>query len=81
MRYWSYNEPVGDEVVTKSEEEILQEYYPYWLGQMVKKLGLGAVIRNYTTQDCIDDWVVVNWAWESGNEQNQTEESSLNLLS
>lgn len=76
MRYWSYNEPIwdddgnitGDEVITKSEEDIIREYYPYWMARMVEKFGLAAFVRNYTKQDCIDDWLVVNWAWEVPNE-------------
>lgn len=78
MKYWTYTEPVWDDdgnivdavVTTRSEEQILREYYQYWMGQMVEKFGIDEVIRNYTTQDCIDDWVVVNWAWETDERGN-----------
>ena len=69
MRYWCYNEytedPDANPVVTKSEAEILHEYWPHWYGQMCKKFGKEHVDENYSFHDCLDDWIVVNWAWES----------------
>ena len=73
MRYWSYNEPVwdsdgniiGNEVITKSDDEIIKEFYPYWRGRMIEKFGEEIVDCRFSELDCIDDWVVVNWAWES----------------
>jgi hypothetical protein len=66
MRYWSYNEQTesGDTVVTVSEDEIINQYWPWWYGKMCEKFGREVVDRDYTKQDCIDDWVVVHWAWE-----------------
>lgn len=67
MRYFSYDEPDEDFnniVVTKSEEEIRKEYYPLWYERMCKKFGKEVVDRDYSFEDCLDDWVVVNWAWE-----------------
>jgi hypothetical protein len=74
MRYWCYNEydpgsPLADDnggyVVTLSEKEILDQYWNYWYGKMCEKFGKEHVNANYSVQDCIDDWVIVNWAWES----------------
>jgi hypothetical protein len=75
VRYFCYNEydpesPLANEetggyVMTKSEDEILYEYYPHWHEQMCKKFGREHVDKNYSFQDCIDDWIVVNWEWES----------------
>jgi hypothetical protein len=71
MKYWcygSFNELGNPVVVTLSENEIITQYWSYWYNQMCNKFGTEYVNQNYTKHDCIDDWVVVNWAWESGNE-------------
>ena len=68
MKYWCFNDYWLDEdgninsyIVTKSEEEILKEYYDYWC-QRMKEVGKEDQIH---PKDCIDNWVIVNWAWES----------------
>ena len=67
MRYYSYNE-MGDDgeniVVTKSEDDIRKEYWPYWYGKMCEKFGKDHVDDQYCFEDCLDHWFVVNWAWE-----------------
>ena len=69
VRYFSYNEYVDDpsinSVVTVSEEDVRRDYYPYWYDKMCKKFGKEVVDRDYSFEDCLDDWIVVNWAWES----------------
>jgi hypothetical protein len=70
MKYYSYNtyktDPSVDPYVdVKSEEEILLEYWDYWYGKMCDKFGKDNVDQNYCRLDCIDDWCVVHWAWES----------------
>lgn len=70
MRYYSYDQQVDpgllkNEVVTVSENEILDMYYDFWYDKMCQKYGKEKVDANFTHKDCIDDWVVVNWAWES----------------
>ena len=74
MRYYSYNEydpdsPLADEsggyVVTLSEEDICRNYYPYWYKKMCEKFEQSYVDQNYSFEDCLSDWIVVNWAWES----------------
>lgn len=68
MRYWSFNNYWLDEdgnmnslIVTKSEEEILKDYYDYWCKGMIASGKEDEICP----QDCIDDWVIINWAWES----------------
>ena len=74
MKYWcttvyDRNHPNADSdgghIETLSEDEILEEYYSYWSGKMIKKYGQEEFDKAYSKMDCIDDWVVVNWAWES----------------
>lgn len=71
MRYWSYNEMTedgfGNEVITLSEDEIIQQFFPYWDKKMIEKFGPDYQ-QNWSIQDCIDDWVVINWAWESNDD-------------
>jgi hypothetical protein len=73
MRYYSYNEydpgsPLADEtggyIVTKSEKEIRSEYWPYWYKRMCDKFSKFEVDRKFTFEDCLDDWIIVNWAWQ-----------------
>lgn len=71
MRYWSYNDYWIDEdevmhsfVATKSDEEIINEYYEYW-SQKVKEAGKEELICE---ENCIEDWVEIHWAWESKND-------------
>ena len=67
MRYYSFNEFDEEKgwVTTLSEQEILDTYWDYWYNAMCKKFGQEVVDRDYSKQDCIDDFVIVNWAWES----------------
>ena len=68
MRYFSYNEYTDPDemhyVVTVSEKEIRQKYYPYWYGKMCDKFGKDHVDANYSFEDCLEHWIIVNWAWE-----------------
>ncbi len=70
MKYYSYNEYSEEDsvVVTKSEKEIIDEYYDFWYDRMCKKFGKEQVDANYTKYDCIDDWIVTHWAWEVNDE-------------
>lgn len=69
MKYYSYNtwitQPSDSCVITLSEEEILKEYYDYWQERMIAKFGKEHFEANYSEKDCIEEWVVVNWAWEA----------------
>lgn len=68
MKYYSYNEYRPDTpddhnmVITMSEEEILREYWDYWSDKMAKKYGKNS--PKICKQLCIEEWVVVHWAWE-----------------
>lgn len=73
MRYFSYNEydpyssladETGGYVVTVSEEDIRKNYYPYWYSRMCAKFSKEHVDSTYSFEECLDDWMVVNWAWE-----------------
>ena len=73
MRYFCYyelydDEQNGAEIVTKSEDEILHEYWPHWYYQMCKKYSKEHVEHFYSFHDCLNDWIIVNKAWESTNE-------------
>lgn len=73
MKYYTYVEqtPFDDmtaRYVTLSEEEILKEYWDYWYGRMCDKFGKDIFDSTYSSADCIEDWVITNWAWESTNE-------------
>lgn len=63
--YADYDEHGDSKVVVLSEKEILARYWPYWYGKMCEKYGKEYIDLNYSQEDCIDDWIVVNWAWES----------------
>ena len=73
MRFFCYNEFVFDDngnvvdnkLITVSDEDIRRDYYPWWKEQL-KKAGKDPA--NYTFEDCLDNWRVVNWAWESRDE-------------
>jgi len=51
--------------ITLSEEEILKEYWDYWYERMCYKFGKDIVDSKYSTTDCIEDWIISTWAWES----------------
>ena len=67
MKIYTYNKPVflNDKVIgntkyTVTEEDIIELYWEYWNDSMIK-VGKRS---QCTRQNCIDDFVVVNWASE-----------------
>ena len=65
VRYFRYLEPADPEQgnwepveLVISETEILEDYWPWWSQKM---LALG---REPTQEDCIRDFLAVNWADE-----------------
>ncbi len=68
MRYFSYYE-INLDILTKSEDDIRKEYYPYWYKEMCNKFGKEHTDENYSFEDCIIDFVIVNWAWEIKNDE------------
>ena len=71
MKYYSYPHydpnPSNQGIVTLSEKEILERYWDWWKEQVIKKWGKEHFEANYSEKDCIEDWVIVNWAWEETN--------------
>jgi hypothetical protein len=68
MRYWSIAYPDGNDnniVETLSEDEIIEQYYPYWSGKMIEKFGQEEFDKTWSKKECIQDFIVVHWAWES----------------
>ena len=64
MKIYYYNEPDGEAsnvVVRMTREDILVEYWDYWLEKMTQKYGEGHEL--ITEENCIEDWVVTHWAW------------------
>jgi hypothetical protein len=73
-KIYAYNEPIfqggaiiGNEVIEKTEQQILDDYWDYWNARMVAKFGEGH--EYITEEECIYDWIVVNWAWEKKDEK------------
>lgn len=72
-KIYTYNEPifqggalVGNDVLEKTEEQIIAEYWDHWSTRMIAKYGEGHEL--ITKKNCIEDWVIVNWAWEKEDE-------------
>ena len=69
MRYYSYPyydpDPAKQVIKTLSEQEILDIYWDWWKEEGIKRWGKEHFEANYSEKDCIEDWVVVNWAWET----------------
>lgn len=59
--YWTCVEPGenGPEYHTWSEMEILNMYFESWSNRM-RNLDREHLISR---DACIDDWVIINWAW------------------
>jgi hypothetical protein len=67
MEYWYYvdhDEHGNSKVVVISEEEIIEQYWPYWYKQACDKFGKDYVDQTFEKDDCIDDWITINWAWQ-----------------
>jgi hypothetical protein len=70
MKIFLYNEPIFNEkgylvdskVIEITEKEILDQYWDSWKSRMIQKFGL--CHKDITQENCIDEWVVVHWAWE-----------------
>ena len=73
MKYWTYVEPTHDEdhIVTMSEKEILDQYFPYWFDMMAKAGKNIALEGSLMGQMCIDDWVTIHWATETDENGNE----------
>jgi len=59
MKYYKYCEPWGDKIIT--EDEILDEYWDEWTFKMTFS---GQDERLITPENCIQDFITINWAFE-----------------
>ena len=60
---WLYNELGASTPATITEEEIIAIYYNGMKKCILERFGKERA-ENFTEQDCIDEFVVVHWAWE-----------------
>ena len=58
MKTYKYIWPYGETIVT--EDEIIEEFYDFWVEKM-KKVNKEHLISR---ELCINDFIVVHWAWE-----------------
>jgi hypothetical protein len=86
MKYYSYNTFTYNEdgsrhdfVATLSEAQILEVYKDFWQKRMIHKFGKERFEANYKDKDCIEDWIVVNWAWETNPHDGSTLDNFLLL--
>lgn len=58
IRRFKYIDLAGEHTVT--EGDIIKDYYPYW------KMKMKAANKNHliSRENCIEDWIVVNYAFE-----------------
>lgn len=77
-KIWLVNEPFkcfdeeGNDyldaiVVEWTEADILNYYWDFWKGRMENRYGEGHEL--ITKENCIEDWAVVNWAWEKKEDE------------
>jgi len=81
VKYYRYIEPKDPknedwsaEIVTLSEQEILDYYWNCWYTNMCEKFGKDTVDREYTKNHCLNDWCVVHWAWQVEDHQGERDE-------
>ena len=60
MKTYQYNSLGQTNPITITEKEIIELYYTYWCIQMEKAKKFDLI----NEENCIEDWVTVNWAWE-----------------
>lgn len=75
MKSWNFvdqDDHGNDILCTVTEEEIIEKYYPYWKEEMRKRqeegcentLEINLDDEEEAIKSCIEDFVVINWAWE-----------------
>jgi len=74
IKYFRYIEPrdptnddFSSEIVTLSEQEILDTYWDYWYSKVCEKFGKS----EYSTKSCIKDWCAAHRAWRVENHQGE----------
>lgn len=67
MRYWTYVEPAGSSshpvYTIMSDAAVLATYRSHWTARMMQKYG--GCSSEITDENCIQDWVTLNWAEEA----------------
>ena len=71
MKYYCYNSYTLNEdgshnpcVKIYIEAEILKEWREYWKEKVIYRCG-EEYFKTLSEKDCIEDWIMVNWAWET----------------
>lgn len=59
--YWQYDEPYPEHPTEMTEEAILNVYWDYFKERMDAKFGQDYHLT--TKEYCVEDWVIINWAW------------------
>jgi hypothetical protein len=60
--YNEYSDNINERlIVEKTEDQILAEYWNFWSQKMRDKYGEDHEL--ITTENCIEDWMISNWAW------------------
>lgn len=67
MKYYSFNDYGANKPIVFSENDIIKDYWTHWKSQMeeLKRLYPNIDRGEITKENCIQDWVVAHWAWES----------------
>ena len=71
-RKFAYNEQGEPQPIVVSEDYIKEHYYPHWVERMHDRKARGRPdIRDadINWENCLDEWIVVNWAWEVTDDQ------------
>jgi len=64
IHYPNPDNPNQDCCEVLDELDIHKQYWDYWYRAMCLKLGSDIVDKHYSWADCLDDWIVINWAKE-----------------
>lgn len=59
-------EIIDNEVREYTRQDILNEYWNFWKDRMIAKYGDGHPL--ITEENCVEDWIVVHWAWVKKDE-------------
>lgn len=69
MKIYFFNDPVfkdgeivGNVVQEYTREDVLRDYWKWWNEKMIAKYAEGHEL--ITEDNCIEDWKVINFAWE-----------------
>jgi hypothetical protein len=66
VKKYSYVEYGTPHKITITEQEILNsKWATHWKNNMIKRFGEGHEF--ITDEECIDEFCVVNWAWEEND--------------